>query len=79
MAKNWINHISEHRRTYLLIVVLIAVTLVNIDPVVHSVFRTISIAEGSRKKLPIYSVETPEKRVAITFDAAWDDVILRQK
>jgi len=71
MAKNWKNHISENRKTYFLIVVLIAVTLVNIEPVVQTVFRTISIAEGSRKKLPIYSVETPEKRVAITFDAAW--------
>ena len=33
-------------------------------PVVHTVF-------ASEKKLPIYSVETPEKVVAITFDAAW--------
>ncbi|MCL2387406.1 MAG: polysaccharide deacetylase family protein [Defluviitaleaceae bacterium] len=26
---------------------------------------------GKTKKLPIYSVDTPEKQVAITFDAAW--------
>ena len=28
-------------------------------------------ASVNQKKLPIYSVETNEKKVAITFDAAW--------
>lgn len=32
--------------------------------------KTVS-ASASEKKLPIYSVETQEKKVAITFDAAW--------
>lgn len=30
-------------------------------------------ASYSAKKLPIYSVETNEKKVALTFNAAWDD------
>lgn len=29
--------------------------------------------EGFKKELPIYSVETDEKKVALTFDAAWGD------
>ena len=28
-------------------------------------------ASAAKKKLPIYAVETDEKKVAITFDAAW--------
>ena len=71
MLKNWINHISVHKKVYLLLVILLAVSVVNIRPVAKSVFKTISIAEASKRKLPIYSVETAEKRVAISFDAAW--------
>ena len=37
-------------------------------PAVQSVFR---VAEAERK-LPIYCVDTPDKKVAISFDAAWD-------
>jgi polysaccharide deacetylase family sporulation protein PdaB len=71
MLRNLINHISIHKKTYLLLTILAVVTLINIRPVAKSVFQTISIAEASKKKLPIYSVETLEKRVAISFDAAW--------
>ena len=38
-----------------------------ISPTVQSVFH---IAEAERK-LPIYCVDTPEKKVSISFDAAW--------
>ncbi len=30
-------------------------------------------ANTSQRKLPIYSVETDEKKIAVTFDAAWSD------
>jgi polysaccharide deacetylase family sporulation protein PdaB len=62
---------SEHKWAYLLLAVLAAVSVRNLKPAVKSVFRTISIAGAANRKLPIYSVETPEKRVAISFDAAW--------
>lgn len=32
---------------------------------------TVTIIFGAQKQLPIYSVDVPEKVVAITFDAAW--------
>lgn len=35
-------------------------------------YDTIQTASG-QKLLPIYSVQTPEKKVAISFDAAWGD------
>ena len=71
MLKTWINLISIHRKTFLLLMVLAAVSVFSIKPAVISVFQTLSIAEASKRKLPIYDVETPEKRVAISFDAAW--------
>ena len=77
MLKNCISHISTHKKTYLLLAILVTVSAFSIQPAVKSVFQTISIAEGSKKKLPIYGVETPEKKVAISFDAAWCDIILR--
>ena len=39
------------------------------------IFGNVAFGEGSRI-LPVYSVETPEKKVAITFNCAWkaDDI-----
>lgn len=37
--------------------------------------RTIATLSASKKSLPIYCVETDEKKVAISFDAAWADAI----
>lgn len=31
------------------------------------------------KKLPIYSVDTDEKKIAISFDAAWAEVVLMEQ
>ncbi|MBR3935437.1 MAG: hypothetical protein IKJ57_02695, partial [Oscillospiraceae bacterium] len=31
----------------------------------------VAMGDGSRR-LPIYSVETPEKKVAVTFNCAWE-------
>ena len=41
-------------------------------------FITVSSTVNGRE-LPIYSVETDEKKVALSFDAAWADCKLRKK
>ncbi|NLI90239.1 MAG: polysaccharide deacetylase family protein [Epulopiscium sp.] len=38
---------------------------------VISVFNDVSQAEEAKRKIPIYSVDTKEKKVALSFDAAW--------
>lgn len=43
-----------------------------IRPIILNIFYSDTIAVSvAKKKLPIYCVETPEKKVAISFDAAW--------
>jgi len=49
--------------TSILTIAILATLAISVVPVIP-VF-------AAEKKLPIYSVETPEKVVAITFDAAW--------
>ena len=71
MVKKCISHVSAHWKIYLLLAALAIVSVFNIRPAAKSVFQMISLSEASKRKLPIYSVETPEKRVAISFDAAW--------
>ena len=57
--------ISPLRATMVLVLGAVALlALVFALPVVQTVF-------GAEKQLPIYSVQTDEKVVAITFDAAW--------
>lgn len=51
------------------LVAVVGLTARLISPMVQSVFG-LHIAQGERK-LPIYCVDTPEKKVAISFDAAW--------
>lgn len=61
-----------NKKTALAIVVILLILLVavvyffNIGSEVLNVF-------APQKRLPIYSVDTPEKRIAISFDAAWGD------
>lgn len=38
---------------------------------VVSVFNNVSKAEEAKRKIPIYCVNTDEKKVALSFDAAW--------
>ena len=33
--------------------------------------RLISVFRNNNRELPIYCVDTPEKKIAISFDAAW--------
>lgn len=65
--------LSLHKKKYvksLLVLVLIIITALNAQPVIM-VFNAYVEGTGSKKKLPIYSVDTPEKKIAISFDAAW--------
>lgn len=38
---------------------------------VVTVFNNVSVAEASKRIIPIYSVNTDEKKVSLSFDAAW--------
>jgi len=62
----------------LLIMLLAAVSAVATRPAVEMVFATYQqsqenqiVQAKSERKLPIYSVDIPDKKVAISFDAAW--------
>ncbi len=57
------------RRTFLGIICILLGLLLFIFALVG---KTAS-ASATNKKLPIYSVETDEKKIAITFDAAWSN------
>lgn len=64
------------RRTFLGIICIVLGMFILIFTLVG---KTAS-ASSTEKKLPVYSVETQEKKIAITFDAAWtnqdtDDLI----
>ncbi len=57
------------------IVALMAAAL--ISSVTAVVSRTVTVSNSvNGKELPVYSVETSKKQVALTFDAAWGDAIL---
>lgn len=62
--------ISRQKIVYfVLICVLFILTVKAVQPRVKSAFQT-TIAKAERK-LPIYCVDTPEKKISISFDAAW--------
>lgn len=50
---------------------LLAVSAVLVTAGVSRQYRTQSAANTSERKIPIYCVDTDEKKIAITFDAAW--------
>lgn len=54
-----------------LVVAAVCVALLISRNHVVSVFNNVSQAEQSKRKIPIYSVKTDEKKVALSFDAAW--------
>ena len=58
-------------KTWAIFGVLILVTYVGVS-------KTVSVSNTvNGKELPIYSVETEEKKVALSFDAAWGDGRMR--
>lgn len=56
---------------FVLLAALIVTTAITARPAVITVFNATASAAGNKRKLPIYSVETNEKKVALSFDAAW--------
>jgi len=52
-----------------LLILAVIFLAASIKPAAAAVFNV--MASGTERKLPIYSVDTPEKVVALTFDAAW--------
>ena len=67
MLKNIVTFLSGHKYIVGISFLLIAAYLVFINP------DSISVGNNSigNRELPIYSVDTPQKKVALSFDAAW--------
>lgn len=49
-----------------------------IGPILHNINNETIETSAAKKKLPIYCVGTDEKKVAISFDAAWGADRLRR-
>ena len=66
---------NSYNKNHVTIRLLIVLCIALIFGVYVSVQTTTNIATvfSTTKELPIYSVETSEKKVAISFDAAWGD------
>lgn len=74
--KYFINSIQKNSNIkYFLILTIICFSMVGVfRPIIHKKLdvRQVSVTPApAKKKLPIYSVATDEKKVAISFDAAW--------
>ncbi len=61
----WVKAMPLHRLTSILSIILAVIIALGI------IMGNYVSASVSTKKLPIYGVETKEKKIAITFDAAW--------
>ncbi|QQY80820.1 polysaccharide deacetylase family sporulation protein PdaB [Keratinibaculum paraultunense] len=66
---------KEYKRNHIIFRILVVIFLVIISIIYTGIKSNINISEvfSYKKELPIYSVETEEKKVAITFDASWGD------
>ena len=54
------------------LVILLAATAAAVTkPAAETVFATYQASSG--RKLPIYSVDVPDNKIAISFDAAWGE------
>ncbi len=56
---------------FLFIAVIVIATLFSSRPAVQTVFNAYASGTAQNRKLPIYSVDVPDKRISISFDAAW--------
>lgn len=70
MKKNSEFYRQYRRKFHIFLTILLAVAAaITSAPAAAAVF---AVAESAgKRKIPIYSVETPEKKIALTFDAAW--------
>ncbi len=59
-----------------LLVALVIVSIYTISLAISKEYHgdAIFVNSNTKKKLPIYSVDTDKKQVAISFDAAWGEV-----
>lgn len=66
-------HKNNAIRYFLLVTALCTITLTIVRPLVHTALDYDAIPTNApvEKQLPIYCVGTQEKKVAISFDAAW--------
>lgn len=58
------------RKSTLITFIIIIVLLFSVIPILG---ERVLMASGANRRLPIYSVQTGEKKIAISFDAAWGD------
>lgn len=65
----------RYERNHMMIRAFIVIFLVIISIIYTGIKSNIHVSEvfSYKKELPIYSVETEEKKLAITFDASWGD------
>lgn len=61
--------LSKKNRTFMIILLIIWINAV--AAVIY--FSVTAPTSGQIRKIPVYSVETEEKQVALTFNCAWDD------
>lgn len=53
---------------------LVIIMFLWIAVIIFAVFYTLhTTASAEERRLPVYSVDTPEKEIALTFNCAWDD------
>ncbi|MSU01374.1 hypothetical protein [Tissierella pigra] len=60
------------------LLIVLCVALVFLVYITVKTTGNIATVFAPTKELPIYSVETPDKKISISFDAAWGDMILVQ-
>lgn len=75
---NELNKISAFIRSGLVILSIILISGIAIGFKQHSMNNSQTVTSGnliSNKKLPIYCVDQKEKKVALSFDAAWGNCI----
>ena len=60
------------KRKKIICAFLIALIAISVVFLYHTLPQSIfTVKSGQEKLLPIYSVETEEKKISISFDAAW--------
>jgi len=62
---------SDRWLKVVLLAAFVAISAIAAKPSAVAVFKSYAQAEGAKRKLPVYCVETAEKKIAISFDAAW--------
>ena len=68
------------KKSRLIIAIIILIAIIGITVGACVGVKTAKTAiNATERKIPVYSVDTVEKKIALSFDAAWGDVILRRR